>query len=239
MIEKIKKVIWYVLEALIFIIILSCVWSYFNRRLDISEQNLKAAQGELVEAKLKNGNLLVSRDSYIVTLNEMEQVLDITKKEVKELQRQLDSKVAYISQIESNVKIEFIEVVKDSIVYVNNNPNDIVANFHYTDEWININGVSNIKLGEEIDYKTTLNNIDINTPLTVGLTNDYQIFVTTPNPYVNFSDINGAVIDKSKLYPKKKRFSWGFQLGAGVMYDIIDKDVAVGPYGGLGVEINF
>jgi hypothetical protein len=75
--------------------------------------------------------------------------------------------------------------------------------------------------------------------LTIGLTNDYQIFATTPNPYIIFTDIEGSVIENSVLKPRKKRFSWGVQFGFGTMYDIIDKDLSIGPYGGLGAEVNF
>ena len=56
---------------------------------------------------------------------------------------------------------------------------------------------------------------------------------------MSFSNIDGAVIDNSVLKPRKKRFNWGLQLGVGAMYDIIDKDIAVGPYAGIGAEFNF
>lgn len=237
--EKIKNLLWHIIEIIIFLIIISCVWGYYSRKLDKSEQNLKAANSEMIEVKLKNDNLMVAKDSYIATINDLENLLDISKKEIKDIQRKLDSKIAYISKIESNIKIEYVEVVKDSVIYVNNNPNDIVTTFHYKDEWLNLNGITNVKLGDEFNCNTTLNEININTPLNVGLTDDYQIFVTTPNPYISFNDIDGAVIDKSKLYPKKKRFNWGIQMGMGVMYDVLKNDVSVGPYLGAGFEYNF
>ena len=155
------------------------------------------------------------------------------------MQRKLDSKIAYIAQIESNTKIEYIEVVKDSIIYINNNPNNIKIPFKYDDKWLKIDGENNLVLGDEFDITTHINEISINTPLTVGLTNDYQIFIKSPNPYVNITDINGAVIDNSKLYPKKKRFSWGLQMGFGAMYDVIHNNISVGPYGGIGAEFKF
>ena len=65
--------------------------------------------------------------------------------------------VAYISKLETNTKIEYIEVVRDSIVYVNNNPNDIIASFNYNDKWLNIRGQNNIKLGENFECNTLLN----------------------------------------------------------------------------------
>lgn len=237
--EKVKKILWYVAEIGIVLLIISLIWGYFSRKLDVSEQNLKAATTELKETKLKNGELLTSKNSYIATIDDLNNLLDISKKEVKELQRKLDSKIAYISQIESNVKIEYIEIVKDSIVYVDNTPKKAIAPFHYNDQWVNLNGENEFTFGDTFDYRTKINEISMNVPLTVGLTDDYQIFVKSPNPYFNISSIEGAVIDKSKLYPKKKRFNWGLQGGMGVMYDFIDRDIAAGLYLGIGAEFNF
>ena len=237
--DRTKNILWHVLELVIFSIILSCVWNYYSKENKTHQQNLKAAQTELYEVKLKNGELLSVRDSYIATINDLETLLDISKNEIKDLQRKLDSKIAYISKIETNTKIEYVEVLKDSIVYVNNNPNDIISHFHYSDEWLKISGENNIKLGDKFESNTILNKIEINTPLTVGLTNDYQIFISSPNPYLNINNIEGAVIDKSKFQQRKKRFNWGLQMGFGPMYDVIDKDIAVGIYCGIGGEINF
>lgn len=227
----------YLIEAVIFIAIIAGLWGYYDRKLDISDQSLLAFRGKLEQVELKNGELLSSRDSYVATINDLEELLGIAKQEVRDMQRQLNSKIAYIVKLEQNTRVEYIEVVKDSIVYINNN--NAIAKFHYTDKWITLIGENEFTLGGEFDCKTTLRNIQMNTPLTVGLTNDYKIFVKSENPYVNFSSIEGAVIDKQALLPRKKRFGWGLQLGIGAMYDVVDKNVAVGPYAGLGVELNF
>lgn len=233
-----KSILWFLIEIVVFLLILASVWGYLNNKLDNSEQNLKAARGRIEQVELMNGELLSARDSYIASINDLEELLDITKQEVKDIQRQLDSKVAYISRLESEVNIQYIEVVKDSIVYVNN-ADDIITYFHYSDKWISFDGKNEIKRKPNFDYNTTLSNININTPLTIGLTNDYQFFVTSPNPYVTFTNIDGAVINNSILRPRKKRFNWGLQLGFGTTYDIVDNDIAVGPYAGVGAEFNF
>lgn len=232
-----KSILWFLIELAVFLLILASVWGYFNNKLDNSEQNLKAARGRIEQVELKNGELLSARDSYIASINDLEELLNITKQEVKDIQRQLDSKVAYISKLESEVNIQYIEVVKDSIVYVNTD--DIITYFHYSDKWINFDGKNEIKRKPNFEYNTTLSNININTPLTIGITNDYQFFVTSPNPYVTFTNIDGAVINNSILRPRKKRFNWGLQLGFGTTYDIVDNDIAVGPYAGVGAEFNF
>lgn len=232
-----KTLLSYLIEAVVFVVIIVFVFNYYHEQLDVANQNIKAYKGQIETLELKNNDLMVSRDSYIATINDLEELLDITKKEAKEIQRQLDSKIAYISNIEQSIKVEYVEVVKDSIIYVNNQ--QVITKFHYNDEWLSFNGENNFKFGNNFDYTTHIQNININAPLKVGLTNDYQIFVTTPNPYISFTDIDGAVIDNSVLKPKKKRLNWGLQFGFGAMYDVIDNDVSIGPYGGLGAEINF
>lgn len=234
-----KTFLGYIIEGIIFIAIIAAVWGIYDNKLDTSEQNLKAARGHIEQVELKNGELLSSRDSYIATINDLEELLDITKQEVKDIQRQLDSKVAYISKIESEVRVEYIETVRDSIIYVNSDPNIATSTFRYNDKWVDLVGRNEFIFGEQFDYKTTIESLSMDVPLNVGLTNDYQIFVKTPNPYVSFSSIEGAVIDNSVLKPRKKRFNWGLQMGFGAMYDIVNKDIAVGPYAGVGAEFNF
>ena len=234
-----KTLLGYIIEGFIFIAIIAAVWGIYNNKLDTSEQNLKAARGHIEQVELKNGELMSSRDSYIATINDLEELLDITKQEVKDIQRQLDSKVAYISKIESEVRVEYIETVRDSIIYANSNPNIATSTFRYNNKWVDLVGRNEFNFGEQFDYKTTIESLSMDVPLNVGLTNDYQIFVKTPNPYVSFSNIDGAVIDNSVLKPRKKRFNWGLQMGFGAMYDIMNKNIAVGPYAGVGAEFNF
>ena len=229
----------YIIEAVIFIAIIAAVWGCYSDKLNDSEQNLKAARGHIEQVELKNGELLTSRDSYIAKIGDLKELLDISKREIKDIQRQLDSKVAYISKIEAEVRVEYIETVRDSIIYINNNPQVATSIFHYNDKWVELIGRNEFTFDDQFKYNTTIESLSIDVPLNVGLTNDYQIFVKTPNPYVSFSNIDGAVIDNSVLKPRKKRFGWGLHGGIGVMYDVIDNDIAVGPTASFGVHFNF
>lgn len=240
-VQKIRQWFWFIVEAVIFIAVIVGVYSYMSNKLDISEQNLRTANGTIEQVTMHNGELLSVRDSHITTINDLENQLKISTKEAKELQRKLNSKIAYISELESRVHVDSIVTVRDT-VYVtvtDDSTKKMIASFHYDDHWLSLNGENEYTFGENYECKTILRNITMRTPLTVGLTNDYQIFVKSENPYVQFTSIEGAVIDKQKLRPKKQRFSWGLQVGAGVMYDVWHKQVAVGPYGGVGVELNF
>lgn len=222
------------IEAIVFITILMVGWNYYDGRLDKSEQNLRVYRGQIVDLELKNGDLVTARDSYIAKTSELEDLLNISRKEVRDLKNTLGSKIAYISKLESQISTGPIIIQKDSIVYIEKSK--IESHFKYNDEWLSFKGITRID-GDV--GSTQIDGINIFTPLKVGITNDYQIFVQTPNPYITFNEIEGAVIDGSKFAPKKKRFSWGIQVGFGAMYDVIKKDIAVGPYGGLGAEFNF
>ena len=51
-------------------------------------------------------------------------------------------------------------------------------------------------------------------PLKIGTTKDNTWFVTTDNPYVSFSSLEGASLDKTK----PKRFSLSLHTGIGLSY---------------------
>lgn len=217
------------IEACIFIIIISFMHSHFSRENETLNQNLIAYKNDLEEVELKNGELITSRDSYILQINELEEQFNLSKKEVKDLKKQLGASLAYISILESNVNVDTVVTVKDSIIYIDKN--EVEVRFHYSDDWFGFNGLTKMKDG---DASTSIYNMNMRVPLEIGLMENYKLYVKTDNPYVELSNIEGAVIDKSILYPKQKRWSWGLQGGFGFLYDVTRKDIGMGLYVGIG-----
>lgn len=221
-----------IIEAMFFIGIISYSYNKQSNKVDILEQNLKAERDELTLTKLENGKLL--KDQYVRIIKEKELIdeLDMTKKEKKELEKKLGEKIAHITKLESNVRIDTVSTVKDSIIYLQDSTT--IIKFKYDDKWLSFNGLSNL------NKKTTeLFNINIPVPLEVGLTNDYNFFVISENPYLNISYVNSNVVDGSVLYKKPKKWNFGIQFGFGVHYGTIGKNFDVGPYGGFGIQYNF
>lgn len=221
------------LEALLFIAIIIFGVNYYNNKIEASDHNIKVYQSQIEELELKNGELITARDSYILERNELKNVLDISNQEIKDLKRKLNSSLAYIAQLESTVRIDTIISIKDTIIYKDR---ETEIHFGYKDDWLQFNGFT--KFSKDIST-TNIYDLYINVPLKLGLTDNYQIFVQSDNPYIKFTSIEGAIIDGSKLKPKKKKVNFGIQFGVGAMYDIIDKNIAIGPYGGAGLQINF
>lgn len=201
----------------------TCV-SQKNHELDT---NLKAMTDSVHTMEMKNGDLLYEKQGMILEKKELEKYLDITKKEVNELERTLKSKIAYINKLEGTVRVDTL-VMHDSIIY---REDSILINFDYSDKYLAMDGTTIV-----IDSvpSTTLNNITIDAPLTVGVTEDNQIFVRTGNPYLNFSSIEGAQLKTQKSKPKN--WNLGVQLGIGGQYDLIHKTFGVGPYLGVGIS---
>lgn len=226
-----KSIISLIVEAVIFIGIISFGYKIMDKKLDTSEQNLIAYKGKMEQLELKNGELITTRDSYILDKYKLEEELGISKKEVKDLEKKLETALAYISNIKSEIHIDTIETVRDSIIYINDS--DIDVKFNYSDEWLSFNGLTRI---HGVQSNTSLWNVNMKVPLTIGLTDNYKLFIQSNNPYVNFTSMEGAVIDGSKLIRKQRKFGLSAQGGFGVSYDILSKGLGIGPYLGLGVH---
>ena len=221
-----------IIEAMFFIGIMTYSYTRQSNKMDVLEQNLKAERDELSSIKLENGKLLKDQYVRIIKEKELTEELDITKKEKRELERILGEKIAYITELETNIRIDTVSTTKDSIIYLQDSTT--LVKFTYTDKWLSFNGLSNLK-----QKKTELFDINIPVPLEVGLTDDYNFFVISENPYLDISYINSNVVDGSVLYKKPKKWNFGIQFGFGVQYGTIGKKFDVGPYGGFGAQYNF
>jgi hypothetical protein len=226
-----KSIISLIVEAVLFLGIISFGYKVMNGKLETSEQNLIAYKGQMEQLELKNGELIATRDSYILDKKNLEEALNVSKSEVKDLERKLNSSLAYIANMESQVRIDTVTIVKDSIIY---DEGDIAQiHFDYDDDWFGVKGTTDLT-GPEIT--TSLYDIKMYVPIQWGMTDNYKIFVKSDNPYVSFTNLDGAVIDGSKIIPKQRKFGLSVQGGFGVNYDLIKKNLGVGPYLGVGVH---
>lgn len=234
-----KKTIFIIIETIVLISVIFFGYRYFSEKVDISDQNLKAAKGEVTVLKGQNDELIYTRDSYILKEKDLEEQLGITKSELKTLKKKLDSSIAYISKLEAEILVKDVVMEKDTIIYINNNYS--VIPFKYSDKWLNFKGKNDLTFDNNVlnDVKTTITEMSLSADLKVGLTDNNQIFVETDNPYIKFNSIEGAYLNKEVAQVRKVRFTYGFQLGFGVNYGIINRKIDIGPYAGAGIGISF
>lgn len=210
MIEFLKKnwkdllLIILVILATSFIMSTSCT----KQKLDIAENNISALTDTLSVYKLKTGELLYEKQGYIAEKEQLSTFIGVQESEIKELEKKLGSAVSTIAKLKQEVKVDTIKLIDSVYVY---DENEIRNNFSFSDNWLSLSGTTIYK---DSKFSTTLNNLSMDVPLKIGTTKDNAWFVTTENPYVSFSSIEGASIEKVK----QKRFSLSIHAGLGLSY---------------------
>ena len=215
----------------IMLILTGCiVWNQnLEREKKNWEHNYHVLQDSVEVINTKYGETLFENGSLIIERNGLEEALGISQKQVKEYEKKLNSKLAYISKLEAQLK------VKDT-VKVTEVVHDTLTNSYsmsYDDNWLSFDQTFSLFNPEKPTFEVF--NIGMNVPLKVGMTNDYKIFVTSPNPYFNITNIDGAIIDGSQFAKKKSRFGVGIYGGFGFQYGLLTQRIDLGPQLGFGV----
>jgi hypothetical protein len=199
------------------------------------EHNLEASKDTLESVKLKNNELLFDKQILIVEKKELYDELEISKSDIKTLEKALNSKISYITKLEASIKLKDTVWMKPDTVFVKDN--QTIKKFAWKDEWVSI---SSSIFGDNIkDSKLTVDNLNVNVPVQLGLTNDYNFWIKTPNPYITFTEINSAVIDGSTFHEKEKRLHHGVYVGFGFNYGMFNKSWDFGPHFGYGFMLSF
>lgn len=195
------------------------------------EQNWKAAQDSVEHYRLKNGELLAERQSFVLSESELRSQLDMSKDEIKDLKKKLGSALAQVAKVQSEVRIDSIYIESTpTIVAVDT----LSAPISFKDNWLTLNG--------QVDYgsgkvRTNLYNISMSAPLTIGTAENGKFFVSTSNPYLHITDITSVISEK--VVPKRGHWSIGISIGPSVGYDFHHKDIYWGMGGMVGLQYNF
>lgn len=227
-----------VLTALIAIVALGGIFVYLYHKNSVKsqeiaqyEQNWKAAMDTVEFYKLKNGDLLAERETFIASEADARALLDMSKAELADIKKQLGSALATITKLKSEVRIDSI--------YIESEPTYVTADsisipFSFKDEWLALSGRTDYYSGMG---HTNIFNISMDTPLTVGLAENGKYFATSPNPYLHITDITSVVSDKA--VPKKQHWGIGVSIGPSVGYDFHHKDIYYGIGGTIGIIYKF
>ena len=203
---------------------------------NIAEHNLEALNDTVTSLRLSNGELLAYKNSLILENQELEQYLNISRKEVRELEKKLKADLLYISTLETKIKMDSLHMkdstsTEDSVTYR--------YNFREENDYYKLAGYTEVDSAHNAETVITDNEMDLN--LKIGLDENWKIFVTTDNPYIQFGEIQGALLDK-ETYLKQKhktRFGISIQAGIGGQYGLVHKQFDVGPYIGAGFSWSF
>lgn len=220
----------------VLIIGLICTILYATHKKDdliIANNNIAALTDSICSYEMKNGELLQVNHSLVIEKEELENYLGITKQEVKDLEKKLKTNLQYISKLECEVRTDtiYIETEATTTDSLNYRYSFMKVNDHYS-----ICGYTDVN--ENHTAFTTITENTMALKLKVGLTEDWKIFVTSNNPHIQLTSIDGAVVDKDAFLKqqKKDRFSIGIQFGFGAQYGLMHRQFDYGPYIGIGAE---
>lgn len=192
------------------------------------EQNWKASNDSVEHYKLKNGELLAERAQFILNEQDMLHQLDMTKDELKDLKKRLGSTPTTITKVETHVQTDTIYMSQEVM------DGDSMVYFSFKDNWLALDGRHD---WDRTHHQTSIYNISMDVPLTIGQTDDQQFFVSSPNPYFHVTEINSVL--NSKYVPKKKHWGVGLNIGPGLYYDFKKKDLGLGIGVQIGINYNF
>lgn len=213
-------------ELLLFLFITGTMSRYNSNKVDVLENNIIAYKDSLKTVSLKNGELLSYKQILILDNEAMRQELGITKKEVKDLEKQLDSKIAQINRLTSKIELKDTVYMKSDSVYMVSD--DISTKiFKWSDNWTSL--TANITGKSIYESNLSLYDISMKVPIELGVTNDYKIWAKSTNPNVIIEDITSVTLYGSKIYPKPKRLHHGISLGFGINYGMLSKQLDFGP----------
>jgi hypothetical protein len=230
-----KGIVYLILEALLFITILFSVVKCNNNKIDTLEHNITSYKNNIEYITLENNELLQSKQSLLLTEAELREELDITKNEIKSLNKSLDDKIAYISRLKSQLSFKDTIILKPDTVYMSGGVT--TKKFIWTDDWTYLEGSV---FGSDIKSSSlSIDEFRMNLDLDIGLTEDYKFWAKTSNPYITFNSINSGVIEGSSLNRKEKRFHHGVSIGFGINYGLINKSLDIGPSAIYGFTYTF
>ena len=228
-----KNILLIVFSCIIVVLLMSTTCT--KQKLDIANNNIAALTDTVHTYQLKNGELMYEKQGFMLEKEKLEKYLEISKSEVKDLEKKLGSALATISKLKGQIKVDTI-ITHDS-VYLDQD--SVYHNkFKYKDKWLSVDGTSTFSF-KPFNANTTINNILMDVPLKVGMSTDNKWFVTSENPYVNFTSVDGVNLAPSN----KKRFTLGVHVGVGPSfgYGILGTSggtVYHGWYFGAGVNVS-
>lgn len=225
-----------IIEALVFIALLGTVSKCSRDKIDTLEHNIDAYKDRIEYVEDRNENLIAIKESLYMNEAKMMGELEVSKAEIKDLKKKLNDDIAYIAKLESQIALKDTVFMKPDTVYVTND-NIITKHFSWNDDWTNMTASV---FGNTIeDSRLSIDNLNMNVPLELGLTDNYTFWVKSENPYVNFTNIKSVVIDNSSVKEKEKRFHHGISLGFGFQYGLFGKTWDFGPQIGYSLEYSF
>lgn len=194
------------------------------------EHNLIAQINDIEYYKGKNEELVAQQQIFIASQKELELLNEDLSNQLKSMKVKNVEQALRIEGLINNPPRDTVWHVNNDTIYIDKSVN-ITNPFDFSNEYRVLQGnafISDGNLGLNIDKDI------IKFDYTAAF-KDGQLYITSDNPYVQYSNITGVQMPKQK----KKRWNIGIYGGFGIHYDMPTKSFGYGPQLGGGVSIGF
>lgn len=229
---KLGKKVTIILAVVLCLVIGFTSYMISDLRKDLTKanQNLSAVTDTIHTLETKNGEIIEWNQSLILDKNGLQAKLEQEELNRKEIERSLNSKISSLTNVIAGFSADTIKVT-DTVKTIDDSTR--VANFRYVDDWMTISGKT---LFSGMLSETTISDLRIRVPVTIGQTEDLKLFVHTANPNVSIELMNNYIVDNSGVLKKRSRWSFGLYSGFGMQYGLLTKSIDFGPQFGVGVS---
>lgn len=229
---KLGKKVTIILAVVLCLVIGLTSYMISDLRKDLTKanQNLSAVTDTIHTLETKNGEIIKWNQSLILDKDGLQAQLEQEELNRREIERNLNSKISSLTNVIAGFSADTI-VVTDTVKIIDDSTR--VANFRYVDDWMTVSGRT---LFSGLLSETTITDLRIRVPVTIGQTEDLKLFVHTPNPNVSIELMNNYIVDNSGVLKKRSRWSFGIYGGFGMQYGLLTKNIDFGPQFGVGVS---
>lgn len=186
------------------------------------KHNVDALTDSIEYYQTRSGQLVAEKTLLEGDLKLLKSANEELYKKVKELEIKKPEQIVY-------VETEVVNEVHDTTYLVDPTLPYQRKDFAFNNEWRKLEGFMELK-DNLLGLNITTDKVFVDYTLALK---DGQVFLNSSNPYVQYNQIQGFTV------PKSKKPRWGFGVGpqVGVGYDIFNKTPGI--YVGVGFSFNY
>lgn len=191
----------------------------------VANYNISALTDSLRESKNKNGEIVASKKSLLMDLDQLEKTNSELNEEVNKLSKKDKRNLLEIGKLQVTIDMltdSILRITKGEVIVVNDTVNQYSYKFAKSDKYRELTGVIKIKsTTEPLNIESVITADKVITDITIGkkkVKDGVEVFVTSSNPYLKVNKLENSIINYSEMdqFKKERRFIFGPQLGIGV-----------------------
>lgn len=207
-----NDIIKYIIICILALICLFAI-SKCSKYKTLNDDNVAALTDTISYYKSRSNQLVAQKTMLQGDMDLLKKVNDSLYNKVKDINVKNPNNAVYVNTVVHGVQRDTCWVVNVDSIY-NNYNREIKKEFDFSDSWRTVQGYTYLK---NDTLGTCITKNDVNVDFTI-VQKDNKVYITSNNPYVEYSDIVG--ITQTQNVQKVKRWGIGPYIGFGVSHKL-------------------